>query len=72
MKLESGIWKQKRLELAKVIVGEVRPILRGSESKTLLDCGSGTGLINSELYDLLDSILLVNSSKQKLDVATNR
>ncbi|WP_432355412.1 class I SAM-dependent methyltransferase [Sporosarcina sp. A2] len=63
---------EKRMELAKVIVGEVRPVLRGSESKTLLDYGSGAGLISLELSDLVDSILLVDSSKQVLEVATDK
>lgn len=63
---------EKRMELAKVIVGEVRPALRGSESKTLLDYGSGTGLISLELSDLVDSILLVDSSKEVLKVAATK
>lgn len=63
---------EKRMELAKVIVEEVRPVLKGSESKTLLDYGSGTGLISLELSDLVDSILLVDSSKQVLEVATDK
>lgn len=61
---------EKRMELARVIVGEVRPVLSGSKSKTLLDYGSGTGLISLELTDLVDSILLVDSSKQVLEVVT--
>ncbi len=60
---------EERLELAKVIVKEVRPELRNSESKSLIDYGSGTGLISLELSDLVDSILLVDSSKQMLEVA---
>jgi ubiquinone/menaquinone biosynthesis C-methylase UbiE len=58
-----------RMELAKVIVKEVRPELRNSKSKSLIDYGSGTGLISLELSDLVNSILLVDSSKQMLDVA---
>ncbi|WP_438312992.1 class I SAM-dependent methyltransferase [Sporosarcina sp. FA9] len=60
---------EKRMELVKVIVEEVRPVLQGSESKTLLDYGSGTGLVSLELTDLVESILLVDSSKQVLEVA---
>ncbi|OAS85374.1 class I SAM-dependent methyltransferase [Metabacillus litoralis] len=60
---------EERIELAKVIVKEVRPELRNSKSKSLIDYGSGTGLISLELSDLVDSILLVDSSKQMLDVA---
>jgi ubiquinone/menaquinone biosynthesis C-methylase UbiE len=60
---------EERIELAKVIVKEVRPELRNSKSKSLIDYGSGTGLISLELSDLVDSILLVDSSKQMLEVA---
>lgn len=60
---------EERIELAKVIVNEVRPELRNSQSKSLIDYGSGTGLISLELSDLVDSILLVDSSKQMLEVA---
>ena len=58
-----------RMELAKVIVKEVRTELQNSKSKSLIDYGSGTGLVSLELTDLAGSILLVDSSKQMLDVA---
>ncbi|MDX1805510.1 MAG: methyltransferase domain-containing protein [Paenisporosarcina sp.] len=60
---------EERIELAKVIVKEVRPELRNNKSKSLIDYGSGTGLISLELSDLVDSILLIDSSEQMLDVA---
>ncbi|APJ27790.1 methyltransferase domain-containing protein [Bacillus licheniformis] len=60
---------EERIELAKVIVNEVRPELRNSQSKSLIDYGSGTGLISLELSDLVHSILMVDSSKQMLEVA---
>jgi len=60
---------EERIALAKVIVKEVRAELRNSHSKSLIDYGSGTGLIGLELSNLVDSILLVDSSKQMLDVA---
>ncbi|MED3575033.1 class I SAM-dependent DNA methyltransferase [Cytobacillus praedii] len=58
-----------RMELAKVIVKEVKTELQNSKSKSLIDYGSGTGLVSLELTDLADSILLIDSSKQMLDVA---
>ncbi|MEQ2525110.1 class I SAM-dependent methyltransferase [Robertmurraya yapensis] len=58
-----------RMEIAKVIVQEVRPELENSKSKSLIDYGSGTGLVSLELSDLLESILLVDSSEQMLKVA---
>ncbi|MGM0904868.1 MAG: class I SAM-dependent methyltransferase, partial [Bacillota bacterium] len=60
---------EERMELAKVIVREVRPELQNSESKSLIDYGSGTGLVSLELTYLVDSILLIDSSKQMLEVA---
>lgn len=60
---------EERKALAKVIVKEVRPQLQNSQGKSLIDYGSGTGLVSLELSDLVDSILLVDSSKQMLDVA---
>jgi ubiquinone/menaquinone biosynthesis C-methylase UbiE len=63
---------EKRMELAKIIVKELRPELRNSKSKTLIDYGSGTGLISLDLADLVDSILLVDSSKQMLEVAQTK
>ncbi|AKO92936.1 class I SAM-dependent methyltransferase [Priestia filamentosa] len=60
---------EERIELAKIIVKEVRTELQNSKSSSLIDYGSGTGLIGLELSDLVDSILLVDSSKQMLEVA---
>ncbi|PYF08424.1 class I SAM-dependent methyltransferase [Ureibacillus chungkukjangi] len=58
-----------RIELAKVIVNEVRGELQNSKSKALIDYGSGTGLVSLELTDLVDTVLLVDSSKKMLEVA---
>ena len=60
---------EERMELAKVIVKEVRSELRNSQSKSLIDYGSGTGLVSLELTDLIGSILLVDSSQQMLEAA---
>lgn len=60
---------EERMELARVIVKEARPELQNSKSKSLIDYGSGTGLVSLELSDLVDSILLVDSSQQMLEVA---
>ena len=60
---------EERIELAKVIVKEVRQELQNSKSSSLLDYGSGTGLVSLELADVVDSILLVDSSRQMLEVA---
>lgn len=76
-KMETNVFEQMarrydtedRIELAKVIVSEVKEGLWESTTKSLIDYGSGTGLVSLELSDLVDSILLVDSSKQMLDVA---
>ncbi|OLS33442.1 class I SAM-dependent methyltransferase [Bacillus sp. MRMR6] len=60
---------EERMELARVIVKEVRAELHNSKLKSLIDYGSGTGLVSLELSDLVDSILLVDSSEQMLEVA---
>lgn len=61
-----------RKELASIIVKEVRTVLQNSESKTLIDYGSGTGLVSLELADLVNSIWLVDSSEQMLEVAKGK
>lgn len=58
-----------RKELAEVIVKEVRAELKGIQPKTLIDYGSGTGLVGLELTDLAESVQLMDSSKQMLEVA---
>lgn len=63
---------EERIELAKVIVKEVRKELQNSKSSSLIDYGSGTGLVSLELSDLVNSILLVDSSKQMLEVAKTK
>lgn len=58
-----------RIELANVIVKEASAELQNSKSKSFIDYGSGTGLIGLEISDLVDSVLLVDSSEQMLEVA---
>lgn len=58
-----------RKKLADVIAQEVRSNLQDFQSKSLIDYGSGTGLVSLQLTDLVGSILLVDSSKQMLEVA---
>lgn len=60
---------EERIELAKVIISEVRQELQNSKSKYLMDYGSGTGLVSLELSDLVASLLLVDASKKMLEIA---
>lgn len=63
---------EKQIKLAETIVEEVGPELGDSNSKVLLDYGSGTGLVGLALTDLVDSVLLVDSSEQMLEIAKNK
>ncbi|WP_080844848.1 class I SAM-dependent methyltransferase [Cytobacillus gottheilii] len=58
-----------RMEMAKIITNEVKDALQNSHTKSLIDYGSGTGLVGLELAPLVKSILLVDSSQKMLDVA---
>ncbi|MBB4826372.1 ubiquinone/menaquinone biosynthesis C-methylase UbiE [Sporosarcina luteola] len=55
--------------MANVIITEVRRALQNSKSKSLLDYGSGTGLVSLALSDLVDTVLLVDASENMLEVA---
>ena len=61
-----------RIEMANVIAKEVRKELQDSKNKALIDYGSGTGLVSLQLTDVVNSILLVDSSKQMLEIAENK
>ncbi|MCM3757664.1 class I SAM-dependent methyltransferase [Sporosarcina aquimarina] len=63
---------EERKELAKIIVQEIKKELQNSETKSLIDYGSGTGLISLELSQVVDSILLIDSSKQMLEIAEGK
>ncbi len=60
---------EERIKLANIISTEVKPEIQDSQSKSLIDYSSGTGLVSLELADYVESILLVDSSKQMLEVA---
>ncbi|MBW3111612.1 class I SAM-dependent methyltransferase [Bacillus sp. MCCB 382] len=60
---------EERKELANIVAEEVRKELQDSASKTLIDYGSGTGLVSLELTDKVKSVLLIDSSKQMVEVA---
>lgn len=58
-----------KMELANIITKEVKTELQNSKSKSLLDYGGGTGLVSLQLTNYVDSILLVDSSEQMLNIA---
>src|SRR5690606_6225855 len=51
------------------IAKHVRGKLKNSKTKSLIDDGRGTGLVSLALSDLVDSLLLVDSAEQMLEVA---
>lgn len=63
---------ENRRELAEVIVKKVRPMLQDKKSKSVIDYGSGTGLVGLAIADLVDSILLVDASEQMLSLAEGK
>lgn len=63
---------EERIELANIIADQVKEDLQNSKDKTLLDYGSGTGLVSLQLSDLVKSVLLADSSKQMLEVAETK
>lgn len=58
-----------RMELAHIILEQIRPEFDYTKANSLLDYGSGTGLISLELADLVQSLLLVDSSEEMLKIA---
>lgn len=58
-----------RIELANIILEQIKPEFQNTQTSTLLDYGSGTGLISLELSSLVNSVVLVDSSEQMLEVA---
>lgn len=63
---------EKQIELSKVIVEEVKLELQDSKSKSLLDYGCGTGLVGLKLSEQVGSVLLVDSSKEMLEIVKNK
>lgn len=58
-----------RIELANIIAKEVRQELGSNQLDSLIDYGAGTGLVGLQLVDLVESVLLVDSSEQMMKIA---
>ncbi len=63
---------KERKELAKIIVNAIQMELKESKDKSLLDYGSGTGLVGLEFSSLVDTVLLIDSSEQMLEIAREK
>jgi ubiquinone/menaquinone biosynthesis C-methylase UbiE len=63
---------EERIELAQIVAEEVKKELQDSTSQTLIDYGSGTGLVSLALTDMVESVLLIDSSEQMVEVAKSK
>lgn len=63
---------EERVALANIIANEVKEELDDSKDKSLLDYGGGTGLVSLQLADLVDSVTLVDASKEMVNVAESK
>ncbi|EQA46260.1 methyltransferase, UbiE/COQ5 family [Leptospira broomii serovar Hurstbridge str. 5399] len=63
---------KERRELAKIIVNEIKSELKNCKDKSLLDYGSGTGLVGLQLSPLVDKLLLMDSAEQMLEIAREK
>jgi ubiquinone/menaquinone biosynthesis C-methylase UbiE len=63
---------KERQELAQIIVNEIKSELKNSKDKSLLDYGSGTGLVGLELSSFVTKIRLMDSAEQMLAIAREK
>jgi ubiquinone/menaquinone biosynthesis C-methylase UbiE len=63
---------EERINLANIITKTIKSELNNSKNKTLLDYGAGTGLIGIQLSSLFKEILLLDSSKEMLNIADKK
>lgn len=61
-----------RIALSKIILSAIRPEIETKKNQTLLDYGSGTGLIGLELSSLVDRLFLMDSSESMLEVVREK
>ncbi|MBY8908999.1 class I SAM-dependent methyltransferase [Salinicoccus roseus] len=60
---------EERVALADIISGEMKQELEGHSHHTLLDYGSGTGLVGLALSDMFDDVILADASEEMVKVA---
>ncbi|EUJ30882.1 class I SAM-dependent methyltransferase [Listeria cornellensis] len=61
-----------RIELANIIARKVSEELIQSKDKTLIDYGSGTGLIGLQIADSVKTAILVDSSENMVEIINNK
>ncbi|MBC2328115.1 class I SAM-dependent methyltransferase [Listeria booriae] len=57
-----------RIALANIVANRVKEELRDAEDKTLIDYGSGTGLVGLQLAELVKSATLIDSSENMVKI----
>lgn len=63
---------ESRIELANIVASRVKKELMEAKNKTLIDYGSGTGLIGLQLTDLVNSITLIDSSEGMVEIIRDK
>lgn len=67
------IWdNENRIERAKVISEKIKSSINIAESRNAMEFGCGTGLISFNLYQLLNSVTLFDSSPKMLEVLESK
>ncbi|MFJ1628343.1 class I SAM-dependent methyltransferase [Marinilactibacillus psychrotolerans] len=61
-----------RIKLANIISKEVSTQLADSQEKTMIDYGSGTGLISVQLAHEVSELIMVDSSNEMLKVVDGK
>lgn len=61
-----------RIELANIIAHKVREELAQAKEKTLIDYGSGTGLIGLQIADSVKNAILVDSSENMVEIINDK
>lgn len=61
-----------RQRVADIIAEKVLSVLTDATHKTLIDYGSGTGLVSLQLAPHVASVVLVDASQQMLDIAAEK
>ncbi|MFC3418660.1 class I SAM-dependent DNA methyltransferase [Salinicoccus hispanicus] len=61
-----------RKALATIIIKEIRQALSGHAYRSMLDYGSGTGLVGLEFTDMFDRVTLADASEQMVQITQTK
>ncbi|MGM0124433.1 hypothetical protein IGI37_001811 [Enterococcus sp. AZ194] len=57
-----------RIEMAKIITDKIKGALSDTKGKTFLDYGGGTGLVSLPLANLVQELVIIDSSEQMIQL----